>query len=158
MHKAVRVSFLQGQSYSPAEFINYDEMVQLGIPTIFNVNTVCFRADGKWRFSHINNLNVIQLKYTPSRVFNSVNFTKIVTSDDSIYGPGSLITKSNYIEAGIPDIFQQSNWATPLVFTTPNGTYMVPDVNVTLLELDEIKPHGQTPRCGSSSPLHKLLD
>ena len=122
MINAIRLSIGNGRTYENVKIMTLAELGRRDAERLFGAATFCFQHQGKFRFVHSNNVNMIHLNRTRPALEGSVPYEKIVCCDESTYGPGVILSPHHLGRLGIDEFMTTDCWSPPLLVTsTPEG-------------------------------------
>jgi hypothetical protein len=136
---ALRISIGGDITYDDVVLADYTEIESVGLPNIFEEQTVVFKYQGRWYTTHSYALKLIQIDRYQRSPRTGVPFDKIIIDDDKIYGPGVLLTReamSQYVP-----IFWENGFEKQLAFSCRDGFFVTTDYSVDTICYPKIAPY-----------------
>lgn len=145
MFYAELVSLSDGQSYQGVEVCEDADLDRLNIPRPFEQWTGCMFADGQCLVLHHWKFKVIHLDRIRRSGPKATRTERLILDGDIIYAPATFIHEDNWAAMGIPHFFIKRNGiAGQMAFSTPEGTFITHDTNVTSIIVPDPRPSGIT--------------
>lgn len=145
MFHAELVSLSDGQSYPNVEVCEDADLDRYDLPRPFEEWTGCMFAQGQCLIVHHWKFKIIHLDRTRRSGPNATHTDRLILDGDIIYAPVTFIHQDNWASMGIPHFFIKRNGiAGQLAFSTPEGTFITHDVNVTSIIVPDPRPRGIT--------------
>jgi hypothetical protein len=157
MFHAELVSLSDGQSYKDVDVCQDHDLDRLGIPKHFEEWTGCIFSQGQCLLIHHWKFKVIHLSHMRHSGPKSIHYERLILDGDIIYAPVTIIHQDNWANMGIPEFFVKRDTVLgQFAFSSPQGTFITHDINVTSLVIPDPRRQGVTRADNPSSTPFKI--
>lgn len=161
MFNAILLSLSDGQSYENVKVFEDADIIERGIPKVFEDWTACFIHQGDLIIAHHWKVKV--MKISNDRIgpgVNSIRVDRLILDGDIVYPDVNLMSHTEFEKRGIPHYFvKRDGIAGQMTFVCNEGTFITHDTNVSSLIFKKSTPEGvirsQFTRGGSAKQISK---